>query len=382
MIKEVLSELIEIRPGRKLFCRHSIIGSQQQDQPGYQEDNATVVVDQRRQRRRHLVFIHGTVASQDQYLPLLKALDDDISHDEVGIIIHCWLYDAVGCGKSPAIHNKVGGSSSSSSSQQKDYSDEEQVQDLHAFMMKLVLPEMMKTKGLPSTTTTTRTIHEPELFMIGHSYGPTWIFKWMSFLKMENTTTSTKEEQQQQESESTTLSADRSLLLLQPKSVILLCTGVQSKDLIRRGPLIFRYDYIPPLWFLNCIQPYLTKMFLRLGYSKVTRTNQPELIQQAQTMNGKNDMQIVRYYYRSHDWLSDVSSFANNTPSTTTTATKFLVLHGTEDEIVPIRNGQVVANQLKTALISIDDSSHMVHQEQPKVVAQHIIQFMHACMNE
>jgi pimeloyl-ACP methyl ester carboxylesterase len=43
---------------------------------------------------------------------------------------------------------------------------------------------------------------------------------------------------------------------------------------------------------------------------------------------------------------------------------------------VPIHYGQVVANQLATELISIDNASHMILLKQPDQVAGHILAFL------
>jgi pimeloyl-ACP methyl ester carboxylesterase len=358
MVKEVLSELVEVRPGRTLFCRHWIVGEERNQlnterQPRSTESSHGTTVDQ------HLVCIHGTVASHDQYLPLLTSLEDEtlkLHHQDedptqVGII-HCWLYDAVGCGRSPIIKD----------GSQTAYADEEQVKDLHAFLTNLVMPEMRRGLGSLST-------HLPELFLIGHSYGPVWILKWMAFMEE---TSREMQQQQQVEREASPLSVDPSMqsLLFTPKGVVLMSTGVKSSNLVCGGPILFRYDYIPPLWVLKWIQPTLTRMFLKQGFAQKTHTCQPELIAQAQQSSGHNDMQVVRYYYRSHDWFLDLTGFTNYR------GTKFLVLHGRDDEIIPIRIGQIVANQLGTNLVSVEDARHMVHQERPEIVAGNVFRFM------
>lgn len=342
MVKEILAEIVEVRPGRRLFCRHLILGADavlgQEDEPAIAPPSPNAVLTQ------HVVCIHGTAASQEPYLPLLAALDGklDQHHDEdppQRRVVHCWLYDAVGCGRSPK------GASPG------DYGDDAQVEDLHAFVTNLVLPEMKS--GLSTSSST-----PPELFMMGHSYGPTWIFKWMSFME---------EEQPQERGTGSMEMSDSSLII--PTGVILLCTGVESTDLVRRGPFLFRYDYVPPIWFLKWVQPSLTKMFLKVGFSEETRRDQPELVAQSQQANNQNDMQVVRFYYRSHDWLSDLSGFASK-------GCRFLVVHGSQDGIIPIHNGQVVANQLGTDLVAIDDASHMVFQEQPETTAGHVFRSM------
>jgi pimeloyl-ACP methyl ester carboxylesterase len=169
------------------------------------------------------------------------------------------------------------------------------------------------------------------IYFLGHSSGPTWIFKWLQ----------------------------------QPNSIsiaglILVSTGVQNSDLMVGGPLLFR---ALPLWLLRCLQPLLTQTFLKIGFAQLTH---PELIQAAKESNNTNDMQVVCFYYQAHDWLEDISSFRS---------LRTLVLHGVEDGVIPIRYGQVVAIQLDTKLIAVENASHMVLLEQPAEVAEQILLF-------
>jgi pimeloyl-ACP methyl ester carboxylesterase len=53
-----------------------------------------------------------------------------------------------------------------------------------------------------------------------------------------------------------------------------------------------------------------------------------------------------------------------------------LVMHGTDDEVIPIHCGQALANELDTDLVSIPNASHMILLEQPQVVAEHVLAFL------
>jgi pimeloyl-ACP methyl ester carboxylesterase len=119
---------------------------------------------------------------------------------------------------------------------------------------------------------------------------------------------------------------------------------------------------------LNCLQPLLTKEFLKIGFAPKTHTTQPTLIQEAIAANNGNDMQVVCSYYGNHQWLVEIPSSLSKLPS--------LVMHGVDDGVIPIHHGQRVANQFQNKdLISIQDASHMILLERPQVVADHIVSF-------
>jgi pimeloyl-ACP methyl ester carboxylesterase len=307
MITEKLNKLVEIRPGRNIFTRHWILNDDE-------EESSTKTSS----RTVNLVCVHGTAASQEQYISLWKALDSLLSFSSTEtsstLRMHCWAYDAIGCGRSPKIRNNI-----------KAYTDAEQVQDLQE-----LLENHVDSKY--------------DTYFVGHSYGPTWIYKCLLLLQQGNKKLSTT--------------------TLKPAGLVLISTGLECKELVVGGPAIFR---VVPLWFLKCIQPLLTASFLKLGFSPYTHKHDPELIVQAKEANNQNDMQVVIYYYKAHAWLSQLS------PESMPPA---LVLHGTDDEIVPIHCGQQVANQLRTTLVAVTDASHMILMEKPDKVAQHLVDFL------
>lgn len=298
MVQEALAELVEIRAGREIFCRHWILGD-----VGKASKLQTI----------NLVCVHGTAASHEQFLPLWKALDSINKTKSGNLCIHCFAFDAIGCGNSPKL------------SDERAYQDSEQVKDLEILIEKFVNPKF-------------------KTFYLGHSYGPTWIYKYLRQPK-------------QKEQQSTT-------------PLILIATGLKCKELQVGGPALFKFA---PLWLLNCIQPLLTSVFLKIGFSTWTRQNNHQLIAEARTANNQNDMQVCSYYYRAHDWLSKLDE--NNSPPPS------LVLHGIEDEIIPIKCGQDLANHMKTGFVTISNASHMVLLEQPDEVAEHVFSFLqiHAC---
>lgn len=296
VITEKLNELIEIRPGRKVFTRHWILN----------DDNGSGRTDD-----INLVCVHGTAASQEQYLLLWKAIANNLSSSSVRI--HCWAYDAIGCGRSPKIEK-----------QPEAYTDAEQVQDLK----ELVENHVQSSKY--------------ETYFVGHSYGPTWICK---YLKLSTGTSSSK--------------------IQKVAGVIFLSSGLECKELVVGGPSIFK---VLPLWTLNCIQPLLTLSFLKIGFSPYTHKHKKELIQQAKQSNNQNDMQTVVYYYQAHEWLSQLDDDSILPPA--------LVMHGMDDEVIPLHCGQHLANQLDTTLVVLPNTSHMILVEAPDPVADDILKFI------
>lgn len=306
MISENLGKLVEIRPGRNLFVRNWILN-----------DRKKTRATKEPSREITLVCVHGTAATQEQYILLWKALDKFLGESSSSLRIHCWAYDAVGCGHSP----KISGNAAA-------YVDEEQVQDLKA---------LLETHVFPKSSS--------DIHFVGHSYGPNWIYKYLELKDQENPTGSGNN----------------------VKGLILISTGLESKELVNGGPGIFK---VLPLWLLNCIQPILTNSFMQLGFSPTTHKNQPDLIAQVKQANNKNDMEVCVYYYQAHVWLSRLNK--EHLPS------RALVLHGTDDQIIPIHCGQQVANQLGSDLVSIPDASHLILLEQPELVAQHVLEFLSA----
>jgi len=306
MITQVTNKLIEVRQGRKLFVRHWILASS--------ADAATSS-----SKTINLVCVHGTAASQEQYLPLWESLEKLLIDQPDNICIHAWAYDAIGCGQSPIPSPSVV-SETSKNGNAALFVDEEQVQDLLIFMEQNV--------GSAHST-----------FFVGHSYGPNWIYK---YLQKQSSAGSKKNVQ----------------------GLILISTRLRQ-ELVNGGPTIFK---VAPMWLLRCLQPLLTASFLKMGFSPTTHKEQPELVAQAKLANNQNDMQTCIYYYQSHDWFDKLP--LDSLPS------RNLVLHGIDDELVPIHCGQVLANHLGTELVSIPNSSHMVLIEQPTKVAQHILQFV------
>jgi pimeloyl-ACP methyl ester carboxylesterase len=325
------------------------------------------------------------------------------------------MYDAAGCGRSPNPHSYSASTSSSS-----PYSDEEQVLDLEAFLHKFVRKKIEKDQPHQRHhQQQDRQKTQCRIFFIGHSYGPNWIYKFMIYEQKKESEQRRNYHLRKQTEASPSLS-----LLFQIEGLVLISTGVgDSTLLVKGGPPIFRYC---PVFVLRCVQPILTEFFLRMGFAKNTHATKPLLVQVARRSNNQNDMSTICHYYRSHDWISedDLRDFyeqfvapARQTSDDITPQgddddsiirskkrVRVLVLHGDEDQIIPIEKGQIVANILMTkdiykaqknscnigeniidstendsdndALLVISDASHSIMQEQAVMLSKHILQFI------
>lgn len=261
-----------------------------------------------------LICVHGTAANHEQYLPFLQDLAEQLPN----ITFHCLLYDAVGCGRSPKLPKK------------SDYSDEQQVEDLIALVNRQ--DTGLEASGLP-------------IFFVGHSYGPNWIYKLL--LRQKDRDRKTK-----------------------IAGLVLLSSGVANPkySLQKGGPKLFSL----PVWFLKCLQPLLSQSFMKLGYSSHTHDNRPELIRAAKEASNTNDMTVVCHYYQSHDWIASQDIVTHLQPFYPTP----LILHGQDDQIVPLECGQALCNAWNVPLTVVPDASHMVNLEQPKHVAKHVAAYI------
>lgn len=303
VLQERLAETVEIRPGRSIFCRH------------WRLSNGAKAVAS---RHVHLVCVHGTAANHQQYLPLLRALETRlVEQGAPSVILDCWMYDAIGCGDSPALDDA------------DSYVDSEQVQDLES---------LLRTKILST--------QPAKIVFLGHSYGPNWIYKVL--LETEDDG------------------------LLQVEGMILVSSSLHNPkhQLQKGGPALFRF----PLWLLRCLQPMLTQAFLGIGFAKATREHNPSMIEEAKKANNANDMKVVRHYYRAHDWVEDLQHVKRAYKGESTKSP--LIVHGVEDQVIPISCGQDLANQWGVPLESMEDASHMVLMEQPHKLASKIARYL------
>eukprot|EP00934_Nitzschia_sp_Nitz4_P008646 Nitzschia sp. Nitz4//scaffold105_size73764//52135//53170//NITZ4_005680-RA/size73764-snap-gene-0.47-mRNA-1//-1//CDS//3329532459//8636//frame0 len=112
--------------------------------------------------------------------------------------------------------------------------------------------------------------------------------------------------------------------------------------------------------------PMMTKMFLQIGFAKETHERFPDMIAKSKIENNANDMAVVCQYYRHHAWMENV------TEELRSLCPHPLLLHGTDDKMVPIECGQKLANEWRVQLVAVPKASHMVLMEQPQEIARHV----------
>ena len=298
VLVENFASVVEVRSGRRLFVRKVSINAST-------KPTATPKVQ--------IVAVHGTCATQQQYQALLDAIDDQgILHVDVV------LYDCLGLAQSPV-----------DTYDSTAYSNEEHWQDLQA------ISERFTSENLPT-------------FFMGHSYGPSHIFNYLSAMGSSNGS-----------------SANRRNV----KGLVLIATALRSEHLTQPdgGHPIFKL----PLFVLNCIQGYLTSSFLRLA---VHPDNLPTLQTALQSDNQQNDMAVARAYHTNMQWRHDVpSNFAIST----------LIVHGAQDQLIPVECGQHLHNFLQSSstsssskLVVVETAGHLVQIEQASTVAKEITTFI------
>jgi pimeloyl-ACP methyl ester carboxylesterase len=218
----------------------------------------------------------------------------------------CHLFDAISCGRSPLVRDWDA------------YHTDEAVLDLEA-----VLGQHMDN-SLPTV-------------LIGHSYAPTIIIRYIH----------------------------RHGIPSNIKACVFLSSGVSgdANPIPNGGHPIFRL----PVIVLRCLQPSLTKSFLRLAYHPKSCTT---MIQEASKSSSGNDMYMAKAFHTHHQWATqDECHSLRGIP--------ILVIHGKDDKILPAEAGEHLADVVKAqSFVAIEDTSHQVMEEKPKDVAQRIVIFM------
>jgi pimeloyl-ACP methyl ester carboxylesterase len=178
VMKIVKEGIEEIRSGRSLFCREIQLGGETS--------------------KFNLVLLHGTCAASAQFDLLLDALEKE------GLSSHCYLYDAVGCGRSPMLPTFDA------------YHTNEQILDLKAIL-------------------DTRIEQTRPTLILGHSYAPTIILRYLAQNKQSCV-----------------------------RACIFLSTAIHGGPLPipDGGHPIFKL----PVFLLKCLQPTLTKGFLQIAF--------------------------------------------------------------------------------------------------------------------
>jgi len=279
----VVKEGVEsIRPGRNLFYRELHLGTG--------SEIATF----------NLVMLHGTCASSAQFDFLLCSLQ------EKDLSACCYLYDAVGCGRSPTLSDYAA------------YHTDEQVLDLKA---------IMDTRIDPSRPT----------ILLGHSYAPTIIMRYLC-----------------QNDDS------------RVKACIFLSTAIIG------GPLPITNGGHPlfglPVPVLKCIQPWLTKEFLKMAFDP---SADAALVEASRVASNKNSMCICKWYQKHHQFaILEEAKAVSHLP--------VLIMHGVSDGIIPKEGGQHLADSIGeyAAFKIIEMASHQVMEERPDEVAKEVMAFV------
>jgi pimeloyl-ACP methyl ester carboxylesterase len=478
--QEVSAELIELRPGRLLFVKCIVVGDV--SAPLNQGMNVVCIHGTAANHTQYLPLWH---AMHQQLLVLRPSvpppptttttkstppsspstppppLDESNNNDTTkkeprsSVIrrMTVWLYDGIGCGESPiALPSHL-----------NDYTDDAQVKDLFA-----LLRTKVHTTTTTSTTTTKTSALDYPTILLGHSYGPNLMMKLLKqyptlaamapivgcifvstgVIDQKQKKTTTMADNNNNNNKATTPTNESpppSPPTPRNKKKSTMANDDNDDDdnnnnnnnnnknmqdnsnspLVNGGPAIFKL----PLVVLQCLQPFLTASFLRLGFAKATWTDPihgAALIQAARHECNANNMHVVSCLYRNHQWLtsdeihqalrvvhpaqqrqkqrqqqrqqqqqrtlsSNTSNNASSLATTTTTTTcstaeniwinrilpiPRLVVHGAEDSIIPLSCGQYLANQLDTELVVIDHASHAILVEQPKALATSVLTFV------
>jgi len=244
-----------VRPGRNLFVRQLDISAatappdsdnkgntleQQQQQQLDENDYAAVPEIQ-------LIFQHGTCGTEQQFQPLLEALNGQVALRRM----RCLLYDCLCCGQSP-LSNEHG--EHGCTYDRDAFLNVELAADLSALLDKYMDPII------------------PAVW-IGHSYGPSIM-----------------------------------LHVLQERSIpnlvgfVWLASAVQDPKffpLANGGHPIMRL----PVWMLKCLQPILTNSFIQMA----VHPEHVKLQEQVRQASNGNDMTVAKYYHRNMHWATEKS---------------------------------------------------------------------------
>jgi pimeloyl-ACP methyl ester carboxylesterase len=347
--------IVRVRPGRRLFVRRIILGSNRRD--GGSTSKAA-------EAPPTLVFVHGTCATERQYHRLIKAMRDE-NDNPFPTGTTCVLFDLAGCGQSPpptrpaGTEENAGGGYMKSlarkcrswiAAQDSDmYGNEESIQDLRA---------VIAANCAPSSP----------LFLVGHSYAANLI---LPFLSEHGTSSSIKDD---------ALASEKATDIA---GVILLSCGIRtpSNPLPDGGSPLIRNL---PLPVLNCVQPSLTVSFVSAAIHPDNARQNPDIADELVESSNANRMEVVQAYHSQVKWFSLPPPSSQLPVASTPTAQgshpllpfPFLVVHGDHDKIIPIQAGQDMANHLQSEMHVLPNVGHMIMMERPQEVASLIRSFV------
>jgi pimeloyl-ACP methyl ester carboxylesterase len=274
---------------------------------------------------KQLLFVHGTCATERQFQLLLECMDQQMAKER----IVCVLYDFMGCGRSPALKSWDA------------YDNAEGVADLEALLQLKVGDDHRWLVDLDLPTV-----------LVSHSYAPNIVLPWIEAL----------------------IRAGDSQLLPSLAGSIWMSSSIQCPSLpVGDGghPLMKL-----PVCLLECIKKALTDGFIKLG----VHDDHKEIQHLTRQDSSANDMRAAKAYHRHMQWAK-----GDDVPGALTALRRLpaLVVHGAEDQIIPVECGQHLANllllppeKLQTNFVVIERASHQVMMEQPELVAVTVLHFL------
>jgi len=121
-----------------------------------------------------------------------------------------------------------------------------------------------------------------------------------------------------------------------------------------------------PLFVLRCMQPILTNGFVK----QAVHPCRPELQEVIRKASGENDMGVAQSLHRATKWASAESLAVIRD-------TDVLLLHGVDDQVLPVECSQFLVNRIPNAKLHLlDRASHLIPLECPEGIASEIIIFL------
>jgi pimeloyl-ACP methyl ester carboxylesterase len=316
---EEFAEVVEIRPGRRIFLRKVLLGCSQPDSLSTS------------QKHIQMIFVHGLCGTEQQYQLLLDSLDKLMSSassefSKLNYCASCFLYDSIGCGQSPPLYDW------------NAYSNEEMRADFEAIV---TLKYLNETVSAPSLILPT--------ILVGHSYAPSMFLPLVAARR------------------------DGTLLLPNLIGLIFINTAVRGLHfhIPDGGHAVMRL----PVFILRCIQSSLTEGFIKIAIHPEHVDLRNEIRKQSQ----HNDMRVAQAYHRHMEW-AHLSHLQNAIWRSNDKVLPTLTIHGAKDELTPVECAQYIHNHLlptqKSDLVIIDRACHLVMLEQPEQTAKAVLTFL------
>jgi pimeloyl-ACP methyl ester carboxylesterase len=319
-MKEVRAGLETVRPGRRLFVREWLLGVEE----GSDLSAKTKATD------LQILWVHGSCATEKQFHLLLLSLEAKVAALTGNPVVHCILFDAVGCGQSPV------------PADYSSYATEELVQDIRVVAQTFLDPQI------------------PTVWA-GHSYAPNLLVRLLLKEQQGSAPTTGSSSSPSGQSEKKELPT--------PHAFVFLATAFRGSESSQKpfpdgGLSIFAL----PVWILNCLQYWMTLSFV----NSAIHPKHTWLRNECLSTSNANSMLMVRSFYRQTQWcsLDDAKSVVGDRPC--------LVVHGVNDGVLALPYGQALANAIgeRADLCAVDQASHLVMIEQADRVAQRLLEFL------